>query len=479
MILVDPLSGYDAVNGGLGNDTIRATANGTVIGLSAISGIETISSGGFSTVLIEGTTAGDTLDFSGVTLSGITLINGNNGNDTLTGSTGDDTILGGTGNDTLDANDGNDTVDGGTGNDIVRGGAGNDSLTGGTGNDELRGGAGNDTITGGTGNDTMFGDGDDDTFIIGATTGRDTIDGGTGNDTVVAAADGVALNVAAITNVEVLSSGGFAGVTLVGSTAADTIDLSGATLTGIERISGGAGADTITGSVGNDTIDGGTSNDNLNGGDGDDVFLIGLTSGKDTINGGTGTDTVRITADNVALTTTAWTNIEVIDASGQTGARILGGTAADTLNLAGVTLTNIGSIDGGAGNDTITGSAGNDTIFGGVGADLLAGGGGDDRFVFRTLTESRPGTLADRIADFTTGDLIDLSGIDANASVAGIQNFTFIGSAAFTGLGQLRVGTDNGKVALFGNISGTNTTAEFEIILDNNHAIIASDLVLI
>lgn len=479
VILVDPLSGYDTVSGGLGIDTIRATANGTVIGLSAISGIETISSGGFSTVLIEGTNAGDTLDFSGVTLSGITLINGSNGNDTLTGSTGDDTILGGTGNDTLDANDGNDTVDGGTGNDIVRGGAGNDTLTGGTGNDELRGGAGNDTITGGTGNDTMFGDGDDDTFIIGATAGRDTIDGGTGNDTVVAAADGVAFYAAAITNVEVLSSGGFAGVTLVGSTAADAIDLSGATLTGIERISGGAGADTITGSVGDDTIDGGTGNDNLNGGDGDDVFLIGLTSGKDTINGGTGTDTVRITADNVALTTTAWTNIEVIDASGQTGARILGGTAADTLNLAGVTLTNIGSIDGGAGNDTITGSAGNDTMFGGVGADLLAGGGGDDRFVFRTLTESRVGTLADRIADFATGDLIDLSGIDANANIAGIQNFTFIGSAAFTGLGQLRVGTDNGKVALFGNISGTNTTAEFEIILDNNHAIIASDLVLI
>lgn len=99
--------------------------------------------------------------------------------------------------------------------------------------------------------------------------------------------------------------------------------------------------------------------------------------------------------------------------------------------------------------------------------------------MFKAATESRLGTLADRILDFQTGDLIDLSGIDADANTAGIQHFTFIGSAAFTGLGQLRMGTDNGKVALFGNISGNNTNAEFEIILENNQAVTAADLILI
>ncbi|MBU6396014.1 MAG: choice-of-anchor I family protein [Sphingomonadales bacterium] len=479
LILVDPNSGFDAVNGGLGNDTIRATANNTVIGLSSLSGVETISGGAFTGVSILGSSAADTLDFSGTTLSGITGIDGGAGSDTITGSTAVDSIFGGIGNDTIDGNNGNDTIDGGTGNDTLLGGAGNDTLTGGLGNDELRGGAGNDTLIGGTGNDTMYGDADDDTFIIGATAGKDTIDGGTGNDTVVADADGVIFNAARITNVEVFSSGGFANVTIAGSAATETIDLSGATLTGIALISGGGGVDTITGSNGNDTIDGGVGNDVLNGGGGDDVFLVGTTSGRDTIIGGTGSDTVRITGDSLSLNTAGWSGIEAIDASGQTGVKILGSAAADTLNFTGVALTGIGSIEGGSGNDTITGSAGNDVIIGGIGTDTLASGGGNDRFVFKAATESRLGTLADRILDFQTGDQIDLTGIDANANVAGIQSFTFIGSAAFTGLGQLRVGTDGGKVALFGNISGSNTTAEFEIILDNNRAVTAADLILI
>jgi uncharacterized protein YjiK/2',3'-cyclic-nucleotide 2'-phosphodiesterase (5'-nucleotidase family)/Ca2+-binding RTX toxin-like protein len=478
LILVDPNSGFDNVNGGAGIDTIRATANNTVIGLSALAGIETISSGGFTNVSIMGSTAADTLDFSGVTLSGITVIDGNNGNDTITGSTGNDTILGGIGNDVLNGNDGNDRLDGGMGNDSLFGGSGNDTLDGGAGNDDLHGGIGNDTLTGGTGNDTMFGDDGDDTFIIGAAAGKDTIDGGTGVDTVVADADGVAFNIATISNVEAFSAGGHTNVSIVGSNAADTINLSAATLTGIALIAGGAGVDTITGSNGNDTIDGGAGNDILNGGGGDDVFLVGATSGKDTINGGTGSDTVRITSDGLSFTTAGWTNIETIDASGRTGVKIVGSTQADTLNYTGVTLTNIVSIDGGAGNDTITGSAGNDTIIGGAGADILTGGGGNDRFVFKAYTESRLGTLADHIVDFQTGDVIDLSAIDADTATAGIQHFTFIGANSITGVGQLQIGVVDGKAALLGNIAG-GTAPEFSIILDNNHTIVASDLVLI
>ena len=101
--------GFDAVDGGEGNDTILANANNTVIGLSALAGVEAISSSGFSAVRILGTAAGDSLDFSATTLTGITEINGGAGNDTLIGSAGADTIVGGAGKDTLTGGGGADT----------------------------------------------------------------------------------------------------------------------------------------------------------------------------------------------------------------------------------------------------------------------------------------------------------------------------------------------------------------------------------
>ena len=63
--------------------------------------------------------------------------------------------------------------------------------------------------------------------------------------------------------------------------------------------------------------------------------------------------------------------------------------------------------------------------------------------------------------DELTGAEIDLSAIDAS-SAAGVQDFVFIGSAAFTGLGQLRY--ENGQ--LHGNVNGTNA-ADFTITLVN------------
>ena len=68
------------------------------------------------------------------------VIDGGNGNDTLTGTAGDDTISGGNGKDVINAGDGNDTVTGDNGNDlstakeamILLGGNGNDRLNGGT-----------------------------------------------------------------------------------------------------------------------------------------------------------------------------------------------------------------------------------------------------------------------------------------------------------------------------------------------------------
>jgi DNA-binding beta-propeller fold protein YncE len=61
------------------------------------------------------------------------------------------------------------------------------------------------------------------------------------------------------------------------------------------------------------------------------------------------------------------------------------------------------AIAGGAGNDILRGGAGDDTLTGGTGNDLMHGGTGADVFVFRSY-DGR-----DWIADFETGDRIDLS----------------------------------------------------------------------
>ena len=102
-------AGIDAVDGGSGVDTIRATANGTVITLSSLAGVEAITADGHSGVLLRGTTAADVLDFSGTTLTGIVSIDGGKGNDVLTGSAGDDTIIGGLGRDTMAGGMGSDS----------------------------------------------------------------------------------------------------------------------------------------------------------------------------------------------------------------------------------------------------------------------------------------------------------------------------------------------------------------------------------
>jgi hypothetical protein len=188
-------------------------------------------------------------------------------------------------------------------------------------------------------------------------------------------------------------------------------------------ISGGAvsgGNDRLDGGEGDDSLFGQTGNDSLNGGAGDDR-LFGQ-SGRDSLNGGADTD------------------------------RLAGGGGVDTLLGAG-------------GDDVITGGAGGDTILGGVGRDIMTGDAGADRFVFADLTHS--GTTAatrDHIRDFAHGlDRIDLRGIDAVPG-GGDNAFTFVGTGAFTGVGQVRlVASNSDTIVLLNTLSGA--AAESSILL--------------
>jgi hypothetical protein len=105
---------------------------------------------------------------------------------------------------------------------------------------------------------------------------------------------------------------------------------------------------------------------------------------------------------------------------------------------------------GGAGADSLTGGALGDIIYGGLGADLLAGGGGDDRFIYLTAADSVAGA-ADVLAGFASGDKIDLAAIDAVAGGAD-DAFAFIGAAAFTAAGQVRLVQNGAEWLLEANV---------------------------
>jgi len=68
---------------------------------------------------------------------------------------------------------------------MVDGGNGNDTITTGAGNDFIEAGNGNDTVNGGPGADTAFLGSEADTFVWNPGDGSDVIDGGTGIDTMV------------------------------------------------------------------------------------------------------------------------------------------------------------------------------------------------------------------------------------------------------------------------------------------------------
>jgi Ca2+-binding RTX toxin-like protein len=506
--------GADAITGGAGADTVQATVANTVIGLSSFAGIETISSGGFSGVSIAGSTNADALNFTGITLNGITRIDGGAGDDAISGVTpamtysggaGDDSITGGGANDIFEfagAGDGFDAIAGGAGTDTIRatasntvigltgitavetitangfagvtisgsanadtlnftgatltgitridGGAGNDTISGVTAAMTYAGGAGDDTITGGSGADFFQ--------FTGTGDGFDSINGGTGTDTIRAMAANTVIGLSGITAVEAITANGFTGVTISGSGNADTLNFSGATLTNITRIDGGAGNDTISGVSVAMTYAGGAGDDTITGGAGADFFQFsGTGDGFDAITGGNGTDTIRAMAAGTVIGLRSITTVEAITANGFANVSISGSSGADTLNFNGVTLTNITRIDGGAGNDSITGSSGNDVISGGAGNDTLSGGTGTDTVDYSYGTVAQAINLSLATAQtISAGDVDTLSAFE-NAT-GGSGNDTIIGT---TGNNVLDGGAGNDRITGgIGNdtiIGGTGT----------------------
>ena len=292
--------------------------------------------------------------------------------------------------------------------------------------DTLWGGSGRDTIFGGSGNDELLGDNDDDQLFGDA--GQDNISGGAGADIIQGGA-----------GADTLSGGATAGDTLSyeGSTAGIQIGLEFGT--------------TTTGSGGD------AAGDRVNG------FLNVIGSAF---------------ADRIA-------NLDQgTIAFGQNDNIFWGGAGRDRLILGGGNDAGYG----GTGDDSILGEVGDDALFGGNnndalrgsrGQDTLTGGNGLDFFVFKTANDSTVSVAQrDTITDFSVsdGDMIDLSGIDAEARVPDNQAFHLV--TAFTGaVGELRVKASGSDVLVLGDINGDGS-ADFAILVQNVASLNATDFSL-
>ncbi len=161
------------------------------------------------------------------------------------------------------------------------------SITGSAFNDTLLGGTGSDTLIGGAGNDTIYG-ASNDTLL----------DGGSGTDTlVVNAASFISSSDAQVVNIENVTVGISAGVTINLSNQTEGFTITGNS--GADTIIGGSGNDTIIGGPGADTLTGGPGSDTFNFAAGDSVLTIGGSGTSGTISG------YDVITDYVAATTAA------------------------------------------------------------------------------------------------------------------------------------------------------------------------------
>jgi hypothetical protein len=136
-------------------------------------------------------------------------------------------------------------------------------------------------------------------------------------------------------------------------------------------------------------------------------------------------------------------------------------------------------LEGYAGDDTIDG--GTDKLVGGLGKDTLIGGDDGDRFIFRSVEESKVKISGrDIIEDFSRKDHdeIDLRGIDANERKPKDQDFTFIGHDDFhKKVGELRYEKFIDGVVVLGDADG-NGGADFSVEMHGLLSLKAGDFLL-
>ena len=301
------------------------------------------------------------------------------------------------------------------------GAGGHDTLTGGDGNDVLIGGTGDDTLIGGQGEDIAVFTGSYYLYDVTLTAGGVQVNG-VDTDTATQVEwllfDDVALRTSDLTlHARSTLDGIFTGVSTYDPTTGTYVPSAGPTLDTSDPA---------------ETVIYGTADK--------DIFDIDT---PNTIVWGLGNwDVVRASVDFILmddvekleligdsdLNGTGGNNDNII--TGTIGSNIIDGKGGDDRIWA---RSGDDVVSGATGNDELYGGGGNDTITGGEGTDTLTGDSGSDIFIFEAVTETLIG-FGDWIMDFVSGvDVIDLSGIDADATIEGDQAFTIGG----TGTGSL------------------------------------------
>jgi Ca2+-binding RTX toxin-like protein len=457
-------SGSDTLDlGNSGGTMIGGTGNDTYIVDSAFDNITEASGGGTDQVLtnlafyiLPNNVENLTYTGSG---SGVTF-RGNASNNIINGSPlGDSFLLHDGGFDTAIGGDGNDGFYFGaffSGSDVANGGAGADDQV------ALQGayvlsltGAmliGVETLALLSGSDTRFGDEAGNLYDYNLTA----------NDNLLVAGQAMTVNGNALLSGEDLTFNG----------AAETA--------GSFRIFAGAGADVLTG-----------------GGDSDGFFFGDnrFNPATDRVTGGAGADDQLGLRGNYAsqLTFSAltMTGIETVALISATDTRFGAPGSAFNYNLlfnngnvaagqmlivsgAGLAANETMTINGaaetdgfyriiaGAGNDVLIGGAGADQLFGGLGADQMTGNGGSDKFIYIDVAQSTAASR-DTLIGFEAADRIDLAAIDAIVG-GGNDPFAFIGSAAFTAAGQVRIVQSGADWLLEANVDG-DLAADLSILI--------------
>ncbi|MET4258845.1 Ca2+-binding RTX toxin-like protein [Bradyrhizobium sp. S3.12.5] len=456
--------GNDLLFGGAGNDTLDGGSGDNQLFGEAGNDLMIWNPGG-GTNVVEGGDGNDTVQINGSNTSETFTItaNGTRVRFDGTGPAPFSLDIGTTENLVLHAGGGDDVITAGNGlgsliSLTLDGGAGNDTITGGDGNDLLIGGSGNDIVNGGRGNDVAQLGSGDDTFIWNPGDGSDTVEGGSGNDkllfnganineTINISANGsrvrftrdvanITMDLNSIEQIEFDARGG-----------ADNINVGDLTGTGVKQILVDLGA-----------VPGGTQGD----GAADTV----------TVNGTNGNQNIQVTAEGTTVTVTGLPQVVTIANAEAANDRLViqslgGNDVIDASALAAV----IGlTIDGGAGNDTITGSQGADTLIGGDGNDKVTGGrssdvallgAGDDTFVWN------PGDGSDTVEGGTGTDTLVFNGsnvaenmsISANGGRALLTRDVGAITMDLNGVERVQIaaagGADNINV---GDLTGTGVT---------------------
>jgi Ca2+-binding RTX toxin-like protein len=187
---------------------------------------------------------------------------------------------------------------------------------------------------------------------------------------------------------------------------------------GDDIFNGGKNAESVRDDLGTDTYKFGAGNDLFLA---DDDFANSENDGNDIVNGGRGIDTYNLTGADTLYFINLDTKVH-FGLEAQTAVELFGQTdrVIGFENVVGGTIAD--SIVGSGGANSLNGSGGGDQLCGLGGRDVLTGGSGADTFVFLTLADSGiKASTRDVITDFIagSGDIIDLSAIDANGNAAG------------------------------------------------------------